>query len=433
MMAEYISYGVLYLAEAVIAWRYFEALFCRRASGLRVGLSFAAAYILLFCATWLGSVVLNGAAFFVCQLLLLRMDYECRWRSAVLHSAFLTSVMAVTEIVAAWIISLFGYRFGAYADDLAVMIVMAVISKLLYFFVTVMAAKLWPSDRRTRGEAFLWTLCVLPIFSVVVSAAAVYVGTRAEMTRTVELLMVIVVLTLLIVNLLFVIIYDRLQRIHAEQLALELSIQKEEADAAYYRELQKRSEDQRILIHDIKSHLNTIYGMANDLGAPAIAAYIADLAQEVLPDRQSLFCQDPILNFLLQQFREKCDERGVAFRCEIADDRPSFMDAPSITTFYGNLLQNALEAAECSAERTVELSVKKNTEQQNVIVSVVNSCDAPPIPDSHGLFRTKKRGPGLHGVGLKSIRRVVERYHGVAAMRYDPDGRRFYHVVQFPV
>lgn len=64
MMAEYISYGALYLAEAVIAWRYFEALFCRRASGLRVGLSFAAAYILLFCATWLDSVVLNGAAFF---------------------------------------------------------------------------------------------------------------------------------------------------------------------------------------------------------------------------------------------------------------------------------------------------------------------------------------------------------------------------------
>lgn len=97
MMAEYISYGALYLAEAVIAWRYFEALFCRRASGLRVGLSFAAAYILLFCATWLDSVVLNGAAFFVCQLLLLRMDYECRWRSAVLHKDLYYDVLAQSQ------------------------------------------------------------------------------------------------------------------------------------------------------------------------------------------------------------------------------------------------------------------------------------------------------------------------------------------------
>lgn len=166
MMAEYICYGVLYIAEATIAWLYFDALFCRKSSGLKIGITFAVAYLLLFGITWFNSVVLNGAAFFLANLLLLWMNYECKLRSAILHSAFLTSIMAITEIIAAWIISLFGFRFGAYADSLAIMIVMAVISKMLYFSITVIAAKLWAPNRQAQEEpAFMGLLCILPIFS----------------------------------------------------------------------------------------------------------------------------------------------------------------------------------------------------------------------------------------------------------------------------
>jgi two-component system sensor histidine kinase AgrC len=434
MMAEYICYGVLYIAEATIAWLYFDALFCRKSSGLKIGITFAVAYLLLFGITWFNSVVLNGAAFFLANLLLLWMNYECKLRSAILHSAFLTSIMAITEIIAAWIISLFGFRFGAYADSLAIMIVMAVISKMLYFSITVIAAKLWAPNRQAQEEpAFMGLLCILPIFSVIVSAVVVYIGVRAEMTKPVELLMIIIVLTLLIVNLIFMVIYNHLQRMHAEQLAMNLSIQKEEADAAYYQDLQKQSENQRILIHDIKRHLNTIHGLANDFNAPGISEYITKLVDDVLPDQQVKLCSDPILNFMLQQFRDKCKSPQITFQCDIRDNCLSFMDAPSITTFYGNLLTNAFEAASFSAERTIELSVKKNEDQQVVIVSVVNSCDTPPVPDHEGLFRTKKRNPGIHGVGLKSIGRIVARYHGVATMRFDPESKKFYHIVQFPM
>jgi sensor histidine kinase regulating citrate/malate metabolism len=55
------------------------------------------------------------------------------------------------------------------------------------------------------------------------------------------------------------------------------------------------------------------------------------------------------------------------------------------------------------------------------------------VPDHEGLFRTKKRNPGIHGVGLKSIGRIVARYHGVATMRFDPESKKFYHIIQFPM
>ena len=71
------------------------------------------------------------------------------------------------------------------------MIVMAVISKMLYFSITVIAAKLWAPNRQAQEEpAFMGLLCILPIFSVIVSAVVVYIGVRAEMTKPVELLMI---------------------------------------------------------------------------------------------------------------------------------------------------------------------------------------------------------------------------------------------------
>ena len=136
---------------------------------------------------------------------------------------------------------------------------------------------------------------------------------------------------------------------------------------------------------------------------------------------------------MLQQFLDKCKNQKITFQCDIWDNCLSFMNAPSITTFYGNLLTNAFEAASASTERAIELSVKKNEDQQVVIVSVVNSCDTPPVPDHEGLFQTKKRNPEIHGVGLKSIGRIVARYHGVATMRFDSESKKFYHIVQFPM
>lgn len=430
-MGEDISYLFLYLAEAVIAWLYFDYLFHRKRNPLTMILTFAGGYIVLYFVRWVQIVAINGTAFFIVNLLLLYVNYHCKIRSAVLHSAFLTFVMAITEIVAAWLISSFGFKFDAYASNLAVMLVMAVISKLLYFAITVVTAKFLSRNKSVQEEpAFMGLLCSLPILSVGISAVVVYIGVHSEMTASVEILMVTIVLTLLIVNLIFMVLYNHMQRLHADHLTMQLSLQREEADTAYYQALQEQAESQRILIHDIKSHLSTIDALAKTNGSEAISDYIAKLDKTLLPQQHSRMCSDPILNLVLLQFRERCKKQNIVFQCDVRENCLTTLDAPSITTLYGNLLSNAIEAAESSDDRIIELSVTRNEEQEIVIISVVNSCDTAPIPDSNGRFHTRKRDRGVHGVGLKSIQRIVDRHDGVATMYYDSENRRFHHVIQ---
>jgi sensor histidine kinase regulating citrate/malate metabolism len=63
-----------------------------------------------------------------------------------------------------------------------------------------------------------------------------------------------------------------------------------------------------------------------------------------------------------------------------------------------------------------------------VVVSLVNDCDTPPRKD----LRTTKKDGTHHGIGLKSIQRVVERYHGIQTVYYDEKNRQFHHVIHFP-
>ena len=108
------------------------------------------------------------------------------------------------------------------------------------------------------------------------------------------------------------------------------------------------------------------------------------------------------------------------------------MDAPSITALFENLLSNALEAASLSQDRYIELSIVRNMEQNTLTISVINSCDQKPDTEKDGTYKTAKKKAGFHGIGLKSINRVVKKYNGIASTWYNSATARFYHVIQFP-
>lgn len=242
-----------------------------------------------------------------------------------------------------------------------------------------------------------------------------------------------IVVTLLIVNLILLALYNYLQKANEEHLALQLSIQKEQADAAYYKALQEQFENQRILIHDIRKHLGTIDALAKQSGDIEVEEYVSSLNATFAPSTQAKLCTEPILNLVLLRFRDECKAQHVEFHCDVRENISAFMDTSSITTLYGNLLSNALEAASSSVEKHIELSVTRNTLQSVIVLSIINSCDIAPAPDGHGGFRTKKADNVLHGVGLRSISRIVKKYDGVATMYFDSHMKQFHHIIQFPI
>ena len=111
---------------------------------------------------------------------------------------------------------------------------------------------------------------------------------------------------------------------------------------------------------------------------------------------------------------------GFAFDTRLANLK--YVDDFDLVTILDNLLDNALEAATVSSEKKVELLTDhKNTYD---IITVLNSCDAPPIAKGQHLITTKKDAK-MHGLGMKSVARALKSYQGDFDWNYDPDNNQY--------
>ncbi|MBQ7345417.1 MAG: GHKL domain-containing protein [Oscillospiraceae bacterium] len=425
--------GILFLGFLVtgtISWLYCEYLFTRK---IPLGVS-----LIYFCISylalagigvsflgWLLIIPFLGMNFF-----LLWKTYDCATKTALLHSAFLAFIMVFSEEMAGLGVSILT---GSEAPEPFIPYTsMILLSKLSYLVLSMLGARSFTPHKQSYQEPKMMPLfCSLPLLSALVVVTILSIGKAHSLSPQAELMLSICEMTLLVVNLIFFVLYNHLQKAHAANLELHLSIQKEQTDAAYYQILQERSDDQKILIHDIKNHLITLQDMAQRGKNHEISSYIAQLDDFLAPKTQTRLCSDPTLNMLLLHTQEACISKHIQLECDVRAGTTSFMDATSITALFGNLLSNALEGADSSAGRTIELRVTRSPEQ-GVVIRIVNDCDVEPEKDMFGRLITKKRDPRSHGVGLKSIERIVQRYGGIQTMYYDSEEHRFHHVIHFP-
>ncbi len=434
MMQEFICYILIFTAEAITAWLYFEYLFESKTSTWIRNLTIFLGYAVMFAFFQLNSIPLNAFLTVAMNAALVLLNYRCKLKSAILHGAFLTFCMTGIEVLVNLLIVATGIDFAAFTYDTDVLNVMAIVSKLFYLAVVLIAARFFMARTRTDSEPHLIALfCSMPLISVLIALIITWLGFSFEMNRSSRIMMMLTVFSLLIINLLFLTLYRYLQKAQQEQVSLELSLQKEQADTAYYQALQEQYKSQRILIHDIKNHLSTISNLAYDGNQDDIISYIGTLQSEVLPAANTRYCDEPILNMMLLRYATDCKKHNIELECDVRANTVSFMDPASITTLYGNLLSNAIEAAAAVPNAQIEVSVTQNSETSFVILSVINSSKPVQLPDDAANLPITKKCGTYHGIGLKSIRRIVNKYHGVSAMYYNAEEQKFHHVIQFPL
>lgn len=94
----------------------------------------------------------------------------------------------------------------------------------------------------------------------------------------------------------------------------------------------------------------------------------------------------------------------------------SFMSPADIYALMGNALDNALERVvrEPEERRIISLLIKRTGAM--VLIHLENQCSTPPA-FRDGFPVTDKSDKTAHGFGVRSIRYLVEKYHGEVLMR----------------
>lgn len=308
------------------------------------------------------------------------------------------------------------------------MISFAVLGRLLYFSIMQISVRLFKPTKDGIDTSTVLLLSVLPLVSVLITMTITYIGITTRIKPIVGILMAISVIALLMVNILVTVVYNHIQKMYNDRLELELIAQKAKMDTENYKILENQYENQRVLIHDIRGHMQVMRGLLESKNYDELENYLLDMERDPALQKIARLCDNTVLNVILVHHASICKSLGIDVDFDIRQHSVDFISAHDITAIFDNLLTNAEEAAKNTSEKYIKLSATQQGET-GVLITVINSCNSAPDMDDDGNIKTKKEDKEHHGVGLKSVKQAVQRYHGVSRMYYSNEENRFHSVI----
>lgn len=423
-MWEHVCYALTFVAEGFTAWLYFGSVFApKKNAGRRIVWSFVLGYALLFCLSRIENVVLNGTSFLVVNVILTFLNYNTKIVPGLIHNGYINIMMFGTEMLVALAMTKSSIGFEAYRDDVDVFIAFAALSRLLYFAVLQISAKIMRFDKSSVNDYSLTLLSVFPISSIVIGFAICFVCLTTNVTGVTSTLLIIAIFILLMCNILIMVIYERIQKINNERMNYAVQIQKESDKAEYYRMMQEQANNQRVLIHDMKRHINSLSGLLRDKNYNEMEGYLESFSKDpVFVDVK--LSDEPVMNLILARYKKLCQEKGIICDFDVRHGTVASLHKDDITALFDNLLSNSFEAAIDSQKKFLYVSVISEREDE-VLIKVQNSCDIPPNTDHEGKFVTRKTDKMNHGFGISSIQKVVNKYSGHMSMNYSKEENTF--------
>ncbi len=165
--------------------------------------------------------------------------------------------------------------------------------------------------------------------------------------------------------------------------------------------------------HDLKHQISVLRA---GLGDAQKTEYLDQLEQEIRTYEAQNKTGNEVLDTILTSKSIYCQTHGITLTVVADGHALDFMNVMDLSALFGNMLDNAIEAAERveeSEQRLILLSVSR----QKGFLRVQIKNRYPEGPTFRGVLpETTKADKRFHGYGLKSIRYTVEKYGGSIAV-----------------
>lgn len=301
--------------------------------------------------------------------------------------------------------------FVNYRDGGAYNQIYAVISFFLIFMCELVIEKMI-TIHKDAEDAQNISLVLMPICSIIVITLLVYTDTCTDIGLT------IVSIGLLIANFLMLYLYNLLLHSISQQYEMEMLKTQLQAYANQLNVVLRGEEKIKALRHDIKHHLSELMLLANKHDVAEIQKYIDEM-NSFLKNPNEIVASgnleiDSVLNFMLQKAEKEL--KTVDIKVMLPEKvRHSF----DINVMLGNLLENAIKAAGKTENKYLSVHIK--LKRGILKVKIENSFESSYILRKEQnrkdtILKTTKPFTEQHGIGLKNVKKIVEKYNGTMAV-----------------
>lgn len=423
----------IYVIEAIIAWQYCtHLLILKKTTQINI-LGLILTYSLLFVISFSKNPVLNMIFFALLNIIYMFIIYDIRIINTFFHTGVLCLVMNFSELITLNIFPNFnlGFYDGSYTHFN--FILLSFISKSFYFIII----RIMIHFTRTQNKEVVLSaketilLFVVPIATFWIFTSIICYTTVVTLPTTITRMLSISSILLLVLNFVIYYIFYYMSNQNIEYTKLQLQLQRDEDVAYYYQMLLKQDEEQKILIHDINKHLQTLQTFQQNKEYNKSDAYLQEIIHSEALTPSVRICNHELLNAILYRYTRLTLEKNIDFHIDIRNNCLNFIADEHLTSLFCNLLDNALEAAPSMPNPYIELNAIQRNNTPVTTISVINSCRINPFISGSNKLLTKKIDSHRHGFGIKSIDRIIKKYNGSINMYYNEESHTFHTILFF--
>jgi len=283
----------------------------------------------------------------------------------------------------------------------------------IYFLTKRVFSKLSGLANKYQGLLLFISLAVYCVMTLLLNAILqVYV--LSVQTIAVALWLFICLCLFLVIAMFF--IFDRYQEEKRTNKLFQTSNALMEEN---YRQLHKTQQAHARQLHDFKHHLLAIKGLASTGKQSDIGGYVDKLLETSYQEAAVCHSGNDTIDAIINCKAAEAGQENISFAFTASFPVRTNIDPTDLCGVLANQIDNALEACRelpDSGPREIVVEVYQN--ENFAFFRVENTVKGDPFENNPRLLSTKKDTSQLHGLGLKNIREIAEKYDGSLRNEY---------------
>lgn len=319
--------------------------------------------------------------------------------------------MSATGAVSVFIAQLISEGEGA---DLATLIIVQTIVTVVAFYpVYLLWKKLIMDSFGGKNEDFWKSAFVVPLSISIVNILSMESGGFATEMSVLTLLEQLAFLSCVISCSTFSI---HIREFISRQVVLEERAKRDmlliEAQEQQYNMLSEYIETTRSARHDFKHQIIALRSLCENNEYDKVAEYLNSVRIDTPKEVGIVVSPNKTVNAVFDYYLKSAKRQGITIKIDMQLSRRYGLADSDICILFGNILENAIEGCLTVDEPDRFIEIRSAEHAGRLYLTFDNSFDGKYRINDSGVIMSRKRDWERSGVGVRSIRAIVEKYGG---------------------
>ena len=293
--------------------------------------------------------------------------------------------------------------------------------KLLTCIIFIVIEQFEGKKERKMDHAIFFKYLLVPISGFGMMLGVFYSGVNVSDDNRLKWIMIVSFTLMLFGNIMVFYAFNQYAENMHNTMVQQILLAKREADLNYYKQVAEVHDVYNEMAHNTRHYLGILSLLAREKNYDAIINIIQELGSQMDENEGIIYSDEShILNAILSEKRTQAQKKGITFDAYVEPGiRLDKIEDADLIAMLGNLLDNAIRAA---TEDEQKHDIKVRIFMQEIggfcIVKIVNGFSGNIIVKKGFFVSTKKDGED-HGIGMKSVNRMAEKYGGFLECKVD--------------